>query len=193
MAVARDGERPLDPLAWLGAYGRAAARAFWLMGVTTTSVVVGNAGRTSRQEINVGRSPLERDALDGRLEIHAVLDDADTRSPAQSGRRPQEGDGAPSNPMKRLRRGDARIHAGAGTCCGCNRRPHLVHCARVSVAVETLASTCRAGVNCDGRRCPHPWKGAASRFARLVSAAARIRPSQQRADGGSSAPRQLLC
>ena len=79
MAVARDGERPLDPLAWLGAYGRAAARAFWLMGVTTTSVVVGNAGRTSRQEINVGRSTLERDALDGRLEIHAVLDDADTK------------------------------------------------------------------------------------------------------------------
>ena len=25
MAVARDGERPLDPLAWLGAYGRAAS------------------------------------------------------------------------------------------------------------------------------------------------------------------------
>ena len=32
--------------------------------VTTISVVVGNAGRTSRQEINVGLSTLERDALD---------------------------------------------------------------------------------------------------------------------------------
>jgi hypothetical protein len=47
--------------------------------VTTISVVVGNAGRTSRQEINVGLSTLERDALDGRLEIHVVLDDADTK------------------------------------------------------------------------------------------------------------------
>jgi hypothetical protein len=45
--------------------------------VTTISVVVGNAGRTSRQEINVGLSTLERDVLDGRLEIHVVLDDAD--------------------------------------------------------------------------------------------------------------------
>jgi hypothetical protein len=40
--------------------------------VTTISVVVGNAGRTSRQEINVGLSTLERDVLDGRLEIHVV-------------------------------------------------------------------------------------------------------------------------
>ena len=47
--------------------------------MTTISVVVENAGRTSRQEINVGLSTLERDALDGRLEIHAVLDDADTK------------------------------------------------------------------------------------------------------------------
>ena len=47
--------------------------------VTTTSVVVGNTGRTSRQEINVGLSTLERDALDGRLEIHVVLDDTDTK------------------------------------------------------------------------------------------------------------------
>ena len=45
--------------------------------VTTISVVVGNGGRTSRQEINVGLSTLARDALDGRLEIHVVLDDAD--------------------------------------------------------------------------------------------------------------------
>jgi len=48
--------------------------------VTTTSVVVGNAGRTSRQEINAWVSTLERDALDGRLEIHVdVLDDADIK------------------------------------------------------------------------------------------------------------------
>ena len=38
-----------------------------------------NAGRTSRQEINVGLSTLQRDALDGHLEIHVVLDDADTK------------------------------------------------------------------------------------------------------------------
>ena len=47
--------------------------------MTTISVVVGNAGRTSRQEINVGLSTLQRYALDGRLEIHVVLDDADTK------------------------------------------------------------------------------------------------------------------
>ena len=47
--------------------------------MTTISVVVESAGRTSRQEINVGLSTLERDALDGRLEIHVVRDDADTK------------------------------------------------------------------------------------------------------------------
>jgi hypothetical protein len=47
--------------------------------MTAISVVFGNAGRTSRREINVGLSTLERDALDGRLETHVVLDDADTK------------------------------------------------------------------------------------------------------------------
>jgi hypothetical protein len=47
--------------------------------VTTTSVVVENAGRTSRREFNVGLSTLERDALDGRLAIHVVPDDADIK------------------------------------------------------------------------------------------------------------------
>ncbi|HEX2411163.1 MAG TPA: hypothetical protein VHJ39_08350 [Solirubrobacteraceae bacterium] len=42
--------------------------------MTTISVVIGNAGRTSRQEINTGLSTLERDALDGRLEIHVQGD-----------------------------------------------------------------------------------------------------------------------
>ena len=70
----------------------------------------------------MGRLTLERyvDALGGRLEIHAVLYDADTTLTALSDRRPQEGDGALSNPMNRLRRGDARIHAGA------EGRPQLV-------------------------------------------------------------------
>ena len=55
----------------------------------------------------MGLSTLERDALDGRLEIHVVLDDADTkltaleRPPTATRRR------RASNPMKRLRRGDA--------------------------------------------------------------------------------------
>jgi hypothetical protein len=71
--------------------------------VTRISVVVGNVGLTSRQEINDGvdlKVPAERVdvALEGRE--------------AQGGRRPQEADGAPSNPMNPLRRGDARIHAG---------------------------------------------------------------------------------
>ena len=57
----------------------------------------------------MGLSSLERcvDALGGRLEIHAVLDDADTTLTALSGRRPQEGDGGLSDPTNRLRRGTA--------------------------------------------------------------------------------------
>ena len=57
--------------------------------MTTTSVVVGNAGRTSRQEINVGVSTLERDVLDGRLEIHVVLDDADRKGACMQAKCPK--------------------------------------------------------------------------------------------------------
>ena len=41
----------------------------------------------------------------------------------------------------------------------------LVHCARVSAAVETLASMSRAGVSCVRAEMPASWKGAASSFA----------------------------
>jgi hypothetical protein len=57
----------------------------------------------------VGPSTLERDALDGRLEIHVVLDDTDTKLTAIERPPTARRRCAPSNPMKRLRREDARI------------------------------------------------------------------------------------
>jgi hypothetical protein len=74
----------------------------------------------------VGLSTVERyvDALGGRLEIHAVLDDADTKLTALiAGADPKKEMARWPNPMNRLRRGEARTHAGAGTCCGCRRTP----------------------------------------------------------------------
>ena len=91
--------------------------------VTTISVVVENAGRTSRQEINVGVSTLERNALDGRLEIHVVRDDADIKLTALERPPTARKRWRTVHPAKCLRRGDACIPAGAGTCCGCRRTP----------------------------------------------------------------------
>jgi hypothetical protein len=63
--------------------------------VTTIFVVVGNPGAHRGRRPKVGLSTLERDALDGRLEIHVVLDDADTKlhrlKPARGGMAPGKG------------------------------------------------------------------------------------------------------
>jgi hypothetical protein len=70
----------------------------------------------------VGLSTLERDALDVRLEIHVVLDYADTKLTPSSGRRPQ-GDGAPSNFIEALA-ARGRPHprrSGHGRCGGAGR------------------------------------------------------------------------
>ena len=70
----------------------------------------------------MGLSTLERDALDVRLEIHVVLDYADTKLTPSSGRRPQ-GDGAPSNFIEALA-ARGRPHprrSGHGRCGGAGR------------------------------------------------------------------------
>src|SRR5215218_9922147 len=66
---------------------------------------------------------------------------------------------------------------------------------RYARAASAHASRPEPGVSCVGVRAETPAsvEGAASRFARLVSAAARIRPTQQRAGAPSGASGLLLC
>ena len=74
----------------------------------------------------MGLSTLEHyvGALGGRLEIHAVLDDADTKLTALIGAADRkQGDGALAQSHESLAARDALIHAGAGTCCGCRWTP----------------------------------------------------------------------
>jgi hypothetical protein len=90
-------------------------------GVTTISVVADR--RTSRHEINVGLATLEREALDGRLEIHVVLDDADTKlhrlKPARGGMAPGKGLHEARNRVQRSRHGDTgQTNAGVGRNAG---------------------------------------------------------------------------
>jgi predicted aminopeptidase len=94
--------------------------------VTTISVVIETPGAHRERRSTWTSPPLERyaGARGGRFEIHAVLDDADTKLTAliAAADRTKEMARWP-NPMNRLRREDARIHAGAGTCCSCRRTP----------------------------------------------------------------------
>ena len=130
--------------------------------MTTISVVVGNPGRTSTHEINVGLSTLERDALDGRLEINVVLDDADTKltaleRPATARRRWRA-----VQSQEALAARGARIHAGAGTCCGCRRTPaSSADVIAVKRAVAMTASRARASVFAP--LVAHRWYGRAGR------------------------------
>jgi hypothetical protein len=68
-------------------------------------------------------STLERDALDGRLEIHVVLDDADTKLTAVERPPTARRRWRAVQSHEALAARNARIHAGAGTCCGCRRTP----------------------------------------------------------------------
>jgi hypothetical protein len=107
----------------------------------------------------VGLSTLERDALDVRLEIHVVLDYADTKLTPSSGRRPQ-GDGAPSNFIEALApRG--RPHprrSGHGRCGGAGRarsRPP----ARPSPPAPPGTPPPAVGSGSRPPRSARPWRG----------------------------------
>ena len=78
---------------------------------------------------------------------------------------------------------------------GTGESPHCRN-ARLQRERGRTRDDCRssqASVSCVRRRRLHPGKGAASGFACRVSAAARFRPSQQRANARTDAPRRLLC